>query len=162
VPTDVRFGIAVISSSKYAAKSVTATCFIVPSSFSTTLSASATVVDVADVLPSITFNSVAVEVTPSNIFNSAVVDVTPSNIFNSAAVEVTPSNIFNSAPVAVIAVPSKLNVSILAVPSINKSLNSKLDVPKSISLSVIGTIAPSCILNCCTAAEDTSLKRQNL
>ena len=42
------------------------------------------------------------------------------------------------------------------MPSTNKSLNSKLDVPKSISLSVIGTIAPSCILNCCVAVEDTS------
>jgi hypothetical protein len=61
-----------------------------------------------------------------------------------------------SVPVAVTAVPSKLNVSIFAVPSINKSLNSREEVPKSISLSVIGTIAPSCILNCCTAADDTS------
>ena len=53
VATDVtRLGIAVISSSKYAAKSVTATCTIVPLSFNTTLSASATVVDVADVSPS--------------------------------------------------------------------------------------------------------------
>ena len=68
---------------------------------------------------------------------------------------------FNSAPVAVIAVPSKFNVSILAVPSINKSLNSREDVPKSISLSVIGTIAPSCILNCCTADDDTLHKILN-
>jgi hypothetical protein len=35
------------------------------------------------------------------------------------------------------------NVSILAVPSICISLNSKEPVPKSISLSKIGTIAPS-------------------
>ena len=63
-----------------------------------------------------------------------------------------------SAPVAVIAVPSKLIASTLAVPSINKSLNSREEVPKSISLSVIGTIAPSCILNCCTAADDTYIK----
>ena len=61
VPTDVRLGIAVISSSKYAAKSVTATCTIVPLSFNTTLSASATVVDVAEVSPSTMFNSAAVE-----------------------------------------------------------------------------------------------------
>ena len=73
VPTDVRLGIAVISSSKYADKSVTATCFIVPPSFSTTLSASATVVEVAVVSPSIIFNSVAVEVTPSSILSSAAV-----------------------------------------------------------------------------------------
>jgi len=51
---------------------------------------------------------------------------------------------------------SATKLSMFAVPSINKSLNSREEVPKSISLSVIGTIAPSCILNCCTAAEDTS------
>jgi len=44
------------------------------------------------------------------------------------------------------------------MPSTYKSLNSKLDVPRSISLSVTGTIAPSCIRNCSTAADDTSLK----
>ena len=46
-----------------------------PLSFNTTLSASATVVDVADVSPSNLFNSVAVVVTPSNIFYSAAVEV---------------------------------------------------------------------------------------
>jgi len=66
-----------------------------------------------------------------------------------------------SAPVAVRLVPPRLiasaaKLSIFAVPSINKSLNSREEVPKSISLSTIGTIAPSCILICCTAAEDTS------
>ena len=60
-----------------------------PSSFKTTLSAAAIVVDVADVLPSRIFNSAVVEVTPSKRFNSAVVEVTPSRIFNSVAVEVT-------------------------------------------------------------------------
>ena len=97
----------------------------------------------------------------SKALSSPTTAVIPSNAFNSAAVDVTPSSIFNSAPVDVIVVPPKLiasaaNVSIFAVPSINKSLNSREEVPKSISLSVIGTIAPSCILNCCTAAEDTS------
>ena len=67
---------AVISSSKYAARSVTATCFIVPASLNTTRSASATVVEEAEVSPSIIFNSVAVLVTPSSMFNSAAVDVT--------------------------------------------------------------------------------------
>ena len=52
-------------------------------------------------------------------------------------------------------VSSAANVSILAVPSINKFLNSREEVPKSISSSVIGTIAPSCTLNCCTADDDT-------
>ena len=47
-----------------------------PLSFKTTLSASATVVEVAEVLPSTMFNSAAVEVTPSNMFNSAAVEVT--------------------------------------------------------------------------------------
>ena len=70
--------------------------------------------------------------------------------------EVPPSIKLISVPVAVIAVPSKLRVSIFAVPSINKSLNSREEVPKSISLSVMGTIAPSCIINCCTAEDDTS------
>ena len=138
-------------------------------SFKTTLSASATVVDVADVLPSTIFNSVtvdvipssafisvAVAVTPSSILSSAVVDVSPSNKFNSVAVEVTPSSIFNSAAVAVIAVPLKLIASAYTVPSKYPSLNSKELVPKSISLSVTGTIAPSCILICSTAAEETS------
>ena len=52
-----KLGIAVISSSKYAARSVTATCTIVPLSFSNTLSASATVVEVAEVSPLITLRS---------------------------------------------------------------------------------------------------------
>ena len=81
---------------KYVLTSVNATCFIVPASFATNLSASTKVVELADVSPSIIFISLAVEVTPSSIFNSAAVDVTPSNIFNSAAVDVTPSKIFNS------------------------------------------------------------------
>ena len=55
----------------------------------TTRSASATVVEVALVLPSMILSSVVVLVTPSKRFNSAVVDVTPSRIFNSSGVEVT-------------------------------------------------------------------------
>ena len=69
---------------KYVLISVNATCFIVPLSFVTTLSASTKVVELAEVSPSIMFISVAVDVTPSKIFNSAAVDVTPSRIFNSA------------------------------------------------------------------------------
>ena len=49
---------------------MTATCFIVPLSFNTTLSASATVVDVALVLPSSMFSSSVVTVAPSSISNS--------------------------------------------------------------------------------------------
>ena len=111
-----RFGIAVISSSKYAAKSVTATCFIVPSSLNTTRSASTTVVDEAVVSPSIIFNSAAVDVTPSRMFNSAVVEVTPSRMFNSAVVEVTPSRMFNSAVVTV--APSNISSSASLIPAL--------------------------------------------
>ena len=44
---------------------------------------------------------------------------------------------------ATVAFTSTSKVSTCAVPSKNKSLNSKEDVPKSISLFVTGTIAPS-------------------
>ena len=79
---------------------------MVPASFVTNLSASTKVVELADVSPSIIFNSVAVEVTPSKMLSSAVVDVTPSKIFNSAVVAVTPSNKFNSVAVEVTATSS--------------------------------------------------------
>jgi len=72
----------------------------------TILSASAKVVLVADVSPSIIFNSAAVEVTPSKIFNSEAVEVTPSKMFNSAVVAVTPSNKFISVAVDVTATSS--------------------------------------------------------
>ena len=102
------------------------------------------------------FNSAVVAVTPSIIFSSDAVAVTPSRILSSAAVDVTPSNMFSSAAVDVIAVPLKFIASTYAVPSIYKSLNSKELVPKSISLSVTGTIAPSAIYNWCTELLDTS------
>ena len=69
-------------------------------SFTTTLSASASVVDVADVLPSTIFSSVTVDVIPSSAFISAAVDVTPSSIFSSAAVEVTAVPFIDSASVS--------------------------------------------------------------
>ena len=53
---------------------------------------------------------------------------------------------------------STSSVSMCAVPSKYKSLNSKPDVPKSISLVITGIIAPSEKRNCSTAAEDTSTK----
>ena len=62
-----------------------ATCFIVPASLTTTLSASASVVEVAEVSPSIMFISVAVAVTPSKMLSSAVVTVAPSNISSSVS-----------------------------------------------------------------------------
>ena len=64
-----------LSSSKNVTRSDNATCFIVPASLQTNLSAAASVVDVAEVPPSIKFNSVVVEVMPSNTFNSETVDV---------------------------------------------------------------------------------------
>jgi len=73
---------------KYVLTSDNATCFIVPLSFVTTLSASTNVVAEADVSPSMIFNSVAVDVTPSSMFSSAAVEVTPSSIFNSSGVDV--------------------------------------------------------------------------
>ena len=85
---------------------MTATCFIVPPSLSTTLSASATVTDEA-------------LVSPSSMFSSVTVDVIPSNAFNSVAVEVTPSNMFSSAAVAVIVVPLSDKASVSNVPSIS-------------------------------------------
>ena len=77
-------------------------------SFTTTLSASASVVDVADV-------------SPSTIFNSATVDVIPSSAFISAAVAVTPSSMFSSAAVLVTAVPFIESASVSKVPSISAS-----------------------------------------
>ena len=88
-----------LSSSKNVTKSLSATCFIVPLSLQTNLSAAARVVDVAEVPPSIRFNSVVVEVMPSKTFNSVVFEVTPSRIFNSAVVTVAPSSICISASV---------------------------------------------------------------
>ena len=82
-----------LSSSKNVTKSDNATCFIVPLSLQTNLSAAAKVVDVAEVPPSIKFNSVVVDVIPSRTFISEAVDVTPSKIFNSAVVTVAPSRI---------------------------------------------------------------------
>ena len=99
-----------LSSSKNVTTSLKATCLIVPASFTTTRSAAARVVDVAEVLPSqAVFISVVVAVTPSIIFNSAVVAVTPSMIFNSEVVAVTPSMILSSDAVAV--TPSKILIS---------------------------------------------------
>ena len=49
-----------------------ATCFIVPASLTTTLSASASVVEVAEVSPSMMFTSAVVTVSPSNTSNSAL------------------------------------------------------------------------------------------
>ena len=62
-------------SSKNVTKSLKATCFMVPLSLQTNLSAVASVVDVAEVPPSIRFNSVVVAVMPSRTFNSVTVDV---------------------------------------------------------------------------------------
>jgi len=88
-----------LSSSKNVTRSDKATCFIVPLSFRTTLSAAAKVVAVADVAPSNRLSSAVVDVTPSRMLSSEAVDVTPSKIFNSAVVTVAPSSICISASV---------------------------------------------------------------
>ena len=64
-----------LSSSKNVTRSLKATCFIVPASLQTNLSAAAKVVDVAEVPPSIRFSSVVAAVIPSKTFNSLTVDV---------------------------------------------------------------------------------------
>ena len=64
-----------LSFSRNVTRSDKATCFIVPASLQTNLSAAAKVVDVAEVPPSIKFNSVVVAVIPSSTFNSVTVDV---------------------------------------------------------------------------------------
>ena len=58
---------------------------------------------------------------------------------------------------AIVAFSSTSNVSMCAVPSRYKSLNSVPDAPKSMSLSVTGSIAPSCIRTCSTAELLTSV-----
>ena len=76
--------------SKYVSKSVSATCTIVPLSFTTTLSASANVVDVAEVPPSTMLSSAAVESTAASLVKSACTNPdTPSSKLSSAAVAVT-------------------------------------------------------------------------
>ena len=62
-----------LSSSKNVTRSDRATCFIVPASFITIRSAAAKVVDVAEVPPSIIFNSAVVTVAPSRIPTSVEV-----------------------------------------------------------------------------------------
>ena len=90
------FNLEALSSSKNVTKSDNATCFMVPLSFKTTLSAAAKVVEVADVAPSNKLSSAVVAVTPSRIFNSVAVEVTASRIFSSAVETVAPSNISTS------------------------------------------------------------------
>ena len=58
-----------------------------------------------------------------------------------------------------VATPVIVTESIYPTPSTYKSLNFNEDVPMSISSSVTGTIAPSCILSCSTADPLTSLKK---
>ena len=52
----------------------------------------------------------------------------------------------------------RTKASILAVPFKNKSLNWTLELPKSTSLSVTGTTAPSSTLICSVAVPLTSIK----
>ena len=62
-----------LSSSKNVTRSDKATCFIVPASFITKRSAAAKVVEVADVSPSMIFNSEVDTVAPSRIATSVEV-----------------------------------------------------------------------------------------
>ena len=97
---------AVAPPSVYVLMSVIATCFMVPLSFTTTLSASANVVPVADVSPSIIFSSAAVESTAANLVKSACTKPeTPSNKFSSAAVDVIAVPLIASLAVTTLKVP---------------------------------------------------------
>ena len=62
-----------LSSSKNVTRSDNATCFIVPASLVTRRSAAARVVEVAEVSPSIIFNSAVLTVAPSRIATSVEV-----------------------------------------------------------------------------------------
>ena len=73
-------------------------------SFNTTLSASATVVDVALVSPSIILISVVVTVAPSNLFSSVAVDVRATFSFIFGDVNVLFVN------VSVVALPTTVSV----------------------------------------------------
>ena len=74
---------------RYVLTSVKATCFIVPSSLVTILSASTSVVELADVPPSMMLSSVAVASTAASLVKSACTNPdTPSSKFNSVAVDV--------------------------------------------------------------------------
>ena len=93
-----------------------------PASFTTTRSASASVVAVAAVSPSIMFSSVAVAVTPSRMFSSAEVDVIatpPIDRVEKLPVEavVAPIVVLSIEPALMSAV-SATRLSMFAVPSI--------------------------------------------
>ena len=124
----VLFVSVLLEAEKYVSKSVIATCFIVPSSLNTTLSALATVVEVALVSPSITLSSDVVEVTPSRIFISAAVEVTPSKILISDVDAVTPFKTFNCAAEAVTSVPPNLRPFVPSWEAISKSYAPSLNV----------------------------------
>ena len=70
--------VALLTPPIYVDKSVKATCFIVPSSFTTTRSASTSTVPLAAVFPSIIFNSVAVAVTSSPSITNVVTLISPA------------------------------------------------------------------------------------
>ena len=72
----------------------------------------------------------------------------------SPSVSVPPLNVV--VPVTV-KLPPTSTLPVVVIESVKVSLKRNDVVPKSISLSVTGTIAPSCILSCSTAAEETSV-----
>ena len=82
----------------------------------------------------------------------------PKEVMLDCAAVVTVAAVPETFPVT-LPVNGPAKASEVTVPSKKASLNSREDVPKSISLSVTGTIAPSCILICSTAALLTSTKK---
>ena len=91
---------------------------------------------------------------------SPKVSVPPLNVVAPVTTRVPPTVVLpvTSSVPAIVALASTSKVSTCIVPSKNPSLNSKELVPKSMSLSVTGTIAPSWMRICSTADPPTSTK----
>ena len=102
---------------KYVFTSDSATCTIVPLSFVTNLSASAKVVDVADVLPSTIFNSAAVDATLVPPISRVVTDISP------ATVAIPSAKVIKSvSSVCPIVVPLIITLSIVSVVSVPREV----------------------------------------
>ena len=114
-----------------------------PASLTTTLSASASVVDVAEVPPSMIFNSVAVASIAANFVKSACTNPdTPSNKFNSVAVDVNATSSFILGEVNVLFV----SVCVLARPTkVSEALAGNVNVISELGLpgaSVVSKLSP--------------------
>ena len=115
-----------------------------PLSFTTTLSASANVVEVADVSPSIIVNSAVVAASPSKISNSA--SVIAAEPIVSPVVTKMPFNV-SPASALCVKVISWSSPKLITAPSAkNKSDHSRADVPKAVPSDADGERAVADIL----------------